>query len=75
MPPPATMPSATAACVAASAPSVRRKRSLSATSVGAPTRITARLGREPGDPLLQDLDVALVHRARELGADLRAAAS
>ena len=35
MPPPGTTPSETAACVAASEPSVRRKRSFKAGSVGA----------------------------------------
>ena len=41
VPPPGTIPSATAARVAASAPSVRWRFSLSTTSVGAPTWITA----------------------------------
>ena len=63
--PPPAWPPARPRC-AGSAPS-------SAGSVGAPTRITARFADEPRDPLLEDLDVALVDGAAELHAQLREA--
>ena len=70
MPPPGTIPSATAARVAASAPSVRWRFSSSTTSVARADVDHRELGGQLGQPLARDLAVVLVRRALGLLADL-----
>ena len=66
----ARCPRPTAAWVAASAPSVRRRRSSEHDLGRRADADHGERGGEPREALLQDLDVALVRRARELVADL-----